>query len=42
MLGNITSQITSSQNTTTFAIFDFGIPLASGMSVGFAIGFMKG
>jgi uncharacterized membrane protein (Fun14 family) len=41
-LGNITSQISSSQNTTAFAIFDFGIPLTSGMSAGFAIGFIKG
>ena len=42
MLGNITSQITSSQNTATFAIFDFGIPWTSSTSAGFTIGFMKG
>ena len=41
-LGNITSQVSSSQNTTAFAIFDFGIPLTSSMSAGFALGLMKG
>jgi uncharacterized membrane protein (Fun14 family) len=41
-LGNITSQIINSQYITTFAISDLDIPLTSGMSAGFAIGFMKG
>jgi uncharacterized membrane protein (Fun14 family) len=41
-LGSIMSQISNGQSTTTFAIPDFGIPLTSGMSAGFAIGFMKG
>ncbi|MGA8107186.1 MAG: FUN14 domain-containing protein [Nitrososphaeraceae archaeon] len=42
VLGNVTSQISSSQNTSAFASFDFGIPLTSSMSAGFAIGFMRG
>jgi uncharacterized membrane protein (Fun14 family) len=41
-LGSITNQISSSQNITAFTSFDFGIPLKSGMSAGFAFGFMKG
>ena len=42
-LGNITSEISSGQNITAFAISpDFGLPLTSGMSAGFAIGFMRG
>jgi uncharacterized membrane protein (Fun14 family) len=41
-LGNTTSQISNSQYTATFALFDFGIPLTSSMSAGFGIGFMKG
>jgi uncharacterized membrane protein (Fun14 family) len=41
-LGSITNQISSSQNITAFTSFDFGIPLTSGMSAGFAFGFMKG
>jgi uncharacterized membrane protein (Fun14 family) len=41
-LGNITSQIYNSQNTTAFTIPDFGIPLTGSMSAGFAIGFMRG
>jgi uncharacterized membrane protein (Fun14 family) len=41
-LGNITSQISNSQYITTFGLSDLGIPLTSGMSAGFAIGFMKG
>lgn len=40
-LGNITSQISNSQNTIDLALFDFGLPLTSGMSAGFAIGFMR-
>jgi uncharacterized membrane protein (Fun14 family) len=42
MLGNIVNQISNGQNTSAFASFDFGIPLTSGMSAGFAVGFMKG
>lgn len=41
MLGNISSQISNSQNIP-FAISDFGIPLTGSMSAGFAIGFMRG
>jgi uncharacterized membrane protein (Fun14 family) len=39
--GNATSQI-SGQDFSSFAFTNFGIPLTSGMSVGFAVGFMKG
>lgn len=42
MLGNIVNQISNGQNISTFASLDFGIPLTSGMSAGFAIGFMRG
>jgi uncharacterized membrane protein (Fun14 family) len=42
-LGNITSQISSGQDgVATLAMSNFGIPLTSSMSAGFAIGFMKG
>ena len=42
-LGNITSQISSSQDgVAVLAMSNFGIPLTSSMSAGFAIGFMKG
>jgi hypothetical protein len=40
--GNITSQIFSNQDISLFALSNFGIPLTSGMSAGFAVGFMKG
>jgi uncharacterized membrane protein (Fun14 family) len=39
--GNFTSQVSSGQDIS-FAISNLGIPLTSGMSAGFAIGFMKG
>jgi uncharacterized membrane protein (Fun14 family) len=40
--GNVTSQIFSSQDISSFALSNLGIPLTSGMSAGFAVGFMKG
>jgi uncharacterized membrane protein (Fun14 family) len=40
--GNFTSQVSSGQDITSFAMSNLGIPLTSGMSAGFAIGFMKG
>jgi uncharacterized membrane protein (Fun14 family) len=40
--GNVTSQIFSSQDISSFTLSNFGIPLTSGMSAGFAVGFMKG
>jgi uncharacterized membrane protein (Fun14 family) len=40
--GNVTSQIFSSQDISSFAFANLGIPLTSGMSAGFAVGFMKG
>jgi uncharacterized membrane protein (Fun14 family) len=40
--GNVTSQIFSSQDISSYAPSNLGIPLTSGMSAGFAIGFMKG
>jgi uncharacterized membrane protein (Fun14 family) len=41
-LGNITAQISNSQEATVFAMSNFGIPLTGSMSAGFAVGFMKG
>ena len=42
-LGNVTSQISSSQDgVAALAMSNFGIPLTSSMSAGFAVGFMKG
>jgi uncharacterized membrane protein (Fun14 family) len=41
-LGNVTSQISNSQEATIFAMSNFGIPLTGSMSAGFAVGFMKG
>jgi uncharacterized membrane protein (Fun14 family) len=41
-LGNITSQISSSQDGAALATSNFGIPLTSSMSAGFAIRFIKG
>jgi uncharacterized membrane protein (Fun14 family) len=40
--GNISSQIVTSQDVSSFALTNLGIPLTSGMSAGFAVGFMKG
>jgi uncharacterized membrane protein (Fun14 family) len=40
--GNITSQIFSNQDITSFALSNLGISLTGGMSAGFAVGFMKG
>jgi uncharacterized membrane protein (Fun14 family) len=41
-LGNVTAQLSSSEEATVFAMSNFGIPLAGSMSAGFAVGFMKG
>ena len=41
MLGNISSQISNGQEAA-LALSNFGIPLTSSMSAGFAIGFMRG
>ena len=40
--GNATSQIFGNQDISSFALSNLGIPLTSGMSAGFAVGFMKG
>ena len=40
--GNVTAQISNSQEATTLAMSNFGIPLTGSMSAGFAVGFMKG
>jgi uncharacterized membrane protein (Fun14 family) len=40
--GNVTSQISGNQDISSFALSNFGIPLTSGMSAGFAVGFLKG
>jgi hypothetical protein len=40
--GNVTSQIFSNQDISSLALANLGIPLTSGMSAGFAVGFMKG
>ena len=40
--GNVTGQLFSNQDISSFALSNLGIPLASGMSAGFAVGFMKG
>jgi uncharacterized membrane protein (Fun14 family) len=42
MFGNVSSQIFSNQDISSFALSDLGIPLTSGISTGFAVGFMKG
>jgi uncharacterized membrane protein (Fun14 family) len=39
--GNINNQI-SGRDITSFALSNLGIPLTSGMSAGFAVGYMKG
>jgi uncharacterized membrane protein (Fun14 family) len=41
-LGNVTAQISNSQEATAFVMSNFGIPLTGGTSAGFAVGFMKG
>ena len=41
-LGNVTSQISHSQELATLAMSNFGIPLTGSTSAGFAVGFMKG
>ena len=40
--GNVSSQIVTNQDISSFALSNLGIPLTSGMSAGFAVGFMKG
>ena len=40
--GNVTSQISNNQDISSFAFANLGVPLTSGMSAGFAVGFMKG
>jgi uncharacterized membrane protein (Fun14 family) len=39
---NVASQISTSQDISSFVFANIGIPLTSGMSAGFAVGFMKG
>jgi uncharacterized membrane protein (Fun14 family) len=41
IFGNIGSQI-SGQDISSLALSNLGIPLTSGMSAGFAVGFVKG
>jgi uncharacterized membrane protein (Fun14 family) len=41
-LGNVTANITNSQEVATLGMSNFGIPLTGSMSAGFAVGFMKG
>jgi uncharacterized membrane protein (Fun14 family) len=41
MFGNVASQI-SGQDISSFALANLGIPLTSGISAGFAVGFVKG
>jgi uncharacterized membrane protein (Fun14 family) len=41
-LGNVTAQISNSQEATALAMSNFGISLSGSMSAGFAVGFMKG
>jgi uncharacterized membrane protein (Fun14 family) len=40
--GSVSSQIVSSQDITSFELSNLGIPLTTGISAGFAVGFMKG
>src|SRR5262245_985033 len=40
--GSVTSHIFSNQDISSFALSNLGIPLTSGVSAGFAVGFMKG
>jgi uncharacterized membrane protein (Fun14 family) len=41
-LANAITQIPSFSTDHTAAVVNFGIPLAGGMTMGFAVGFMKG
>lgn len=41
-LGNIAAQISNNQDATALLMGNFGIPLTSSVSAGFAVGFMKG
>jgi uncharacterized membrane protein (Fun14 family) len=41
-IANATTSTLNNYNIETLATTNFGVPLASGMSAGFAIGFMKG
>jgi uncharacterized membrane protein (Fun14 family) len=41
-LGNVTTQITNSQDAIALSMSNIGIPLSGSMSAGFALGFMKG
>jgi hypothetical protein len=41
-LGNISADISNSQEATALAMSDFDIPLTGSMSAGFAVRFMKG
>jgi uncharacterized membrane protein (Fun14 family) len=40
--GNVTSQIFSNQDISSYVLSNLGIPLTSGMSAGFAVGYLKG
>jgi uncharacterized membrane protein (Fun14 family) len=40
--GNVTTHIFSNQDISSFALSNLGIPLTSGMSAGFAVGFVNG
>jgi hypothetical protein len=42
VVGNITTQISNSEEAAAFAMSNFGIPLSGSMSAGFAVGFMNG
>ena len=41
-LGNMSAHISNSQEAATLAMSNFGIPIISSTSAGFAVGFMKG
>ena len=40
--GNVSSHVIGSQDISSFALSNLGIPLTSGMSAGIAVGFVKG
>jgi hypothetical protein len=40
--GNVTVHLFSNQDISSFPFANIGVPLTSGMSAGFAVGFMKG
>jgi uncharacterized membrane protein (Fun14 family) len=42
MFGNMSSHIFDGQDISSFALSTLGIPLTSGVSAGFAVGFMRG